>query len=606
MNQQKPLIDTADILKATRIPSRGAQGAAKFLMMLLGINKINKAYEEVRHLKGTDFVENILQKLSITFEVNPEELKRIPSSGPFITVSNHPYGGLDGLILIGLLGRQRADFKVLGNYLLHRIDPLKDFIFPVDPFESKKARAASVPGIKMAIRHIAEGHPLGIFPAGEVSSYYPHSSGITDKKWQYSVLKFIRNARVPVVPIYFEGTNSTIFHLLGLLHPMLRTAKLPSELLNKKNKTIRIRIGNPVSVNEQKEFTDIWRYGRYLRAKTYALGEGLDVQEFFPEQKKRKVRAENIAEPADKEVLVREYRRLREEFLLFDLQNYSVLCAPSDQMPGIMHEIGRLREITFRAIGEGTNKKIDLDDFDLYYYHLFVWDNAAERIVGAYRVGKGKDIINEYGIRGFYVSSLFRMHGRMQQVLEQSLELGRSFIVEDYQRKPMPLFLLWKGILYFLLKNNEYRYLIGPVSISNRFSEFSKHTIIEYIRKNHFNGRFARYIKPKKRFRVPGYSFDAEILFENLNNLQQLDKLIEDVESNSRMPVLLRKYLQLGGKIIEFNIDPLFNDCLDGLLLLDLYDVPPEVIASLSREMNDQSIFERFSKQKPLQEEVQL
>jgi len=606
LNERNPLIDTADILKATRLPSRGARGAAKFLMMLLGINKINKAYEEVRHLKGIDFVENILQKLSITFEVSPEELKRIPASGPFITVSNHPYGGLDGLILIGLLGRQRPDFKVLGNYLLHRIDPMQEFILPVDPFESKKARAVSVPGIKMALRHIAEGHPLGIFPAGEVSSYYPHTTGITDKKWQHSVLKFIRNAGVPVVPVYFEGTNSTVFHLLGLVHPMLRTAKLPSELLNKKNKTIRIRIGNPISVNEQKEFSDIWKYGRYLRAKTYALGEGFDVKEFFPSQKKRKVKAEDIAEQADQGVLSREYQRLREKYLLFDLQNYSVLCAPSDQMPHIMHEIGRLREITFRAIGEGTNKSIDLDDFDLYYYHLFVWDNETGKIVGAYRVGKGKDIIGEYGIRGFYVSTLFRMHGRMQQVLEQSLELGRSFIVQEYQRKPMPLFLLWKGILYFLLKNSEYRYLIGPVSISNRFSEFSKHTIIEYIRKNHYNDQYARYIKPKKRFRVPGYSFDTEILFENLKNLQQLDRLIVDVESNSRMPVLLKKYLQLGGKIVEFNIDPLFNDCLDGLLILDLYDVPPEVIASLSREMNDQSIFERFSQQKTLQEKVQV
>jgi putative hemolysin len=606
LNERNPLIDTADILKATRLPSKGARGAAKFLMMLLGINKINKAYEEVRHLKGIDFVENILQKLSITFEVSPEELKRIPASGPFITVSNHPYGGLDGLILIGLLGRQRPDFKVLGNYLLHRIDPMQEFILPVDPFESKKARAASVPGIKMALRHIAEGHPLGIFPAGEVSSYYPHTTGITDKKWQHSVLKFIRNAGVPVVPVYFEGTNSTVFHLLGLVHPMLRTAKLPSELLNKKNKTIRIRIGNPISVNEQKEFSDIWKYGRYLRAKTYALGEGFDVKEFFPSQKKRKVKAEDIAEQADQGVLSREYQRLREKYLLFDLQNYSVLCAPSDQMPLIMHEIGCLREITFRAIGEGTNKSIDLDDFDLYYYHLFVWDNETGKIVGAYRVGKGKDIIGEYGIRGFYVSTLFRMHGRMQQVLEQSLELGRSFIVQEYQRKPMPLFLLWKGILYFLLKNSEYRYLIGPVSISNRFSEFSKHTIIEYIRKNHYNDQYARYIKPKRQFRVPGYSFDTEILFENLKNLQQLDRLIEDVESNSRMPVLLKKYLQLGGKIVEFNIDPLFNDCLDGLLILDLYDVPPEVIASLSREMNDQSIFERFSQQKTLQEKVQV
>jgi hypothetical protein len=261
----------------------------------------------------------------------------------------------------------------LGNYLLHRIDPLKDFIFPVDPFESKKARAASVPGIKMAIRHIAEGHPLGIIPAGEVSSYYPHSSGITDKKWQYSVLKFIRNARVPVVPIYFEGTNSTIFHLLGLLHPMLRTARLPSELLNKKNKTIRIRIGNPVSVNEQKEFTDIWRYGRYLRAKTYALGQGLDVQEFFPEQKKRKVRAENIAEPADKEILS-EIPAPQEEFLLFDRKT-TVYYGSSDQMPA--NARNRTSREILSAIGEGIIRKSTWTTLTLLR-PPFVWIFAKE------------------------------------------------------------------------------------------------------------------------------------------------------------------------------------------------------------------------------------
>ena len=260
-----------------------------------------------------------------------------------------------------------------------------------------------------------------------------------------------------------------------------------------------------------------------------------------------------------------------------------------------MNEIGRLREITFRGVGEGTNRSMDLDEYDLYYHQLFVWDTAAQKIVGAYRVGIGDDILQRFGVRGFYLHSLFRMQRGFKKILRQSMELGRSFIVEEYQRRPLPLFLLWKGILYFLIKNSEYRYLIGPVSISNRFSDFSKSMIINYIKKNYYNKKLSRYIRPRKRYNVPGYNIDEEIIFESANNLQKFDKFIDDVETSGfKMPVLLKRYLKLNGRIISFNVDPKFNNALDGLLLLDLFDVPVETIASLSKELNDKTIMERF------------
>jgi putative hemolysin len=260
-----------------------------------------------------------------------------------------------------------------------------------------------------------------------------------------------------------------------------------------------------------------------------------------------------------------------------------------------MNEIGRIRETTFRLVGEGTNQQLDIDEYDLYYYQMFIWDEEEKKIVGAYRVGKGNEIMLQYGIRGFYIQSLFRINRRFYPILSQALELGRSFIVPEYQKKPLPLFLLWKGILYFLLKNPEYRYLVGPVSISNRFSTFSKALIIKFIREHYYNNTISKYIKPRKRFRVPPHQLDTDIIFENSSDINKLDKFIKDIETGHfTMPVLLKKYLKQNGKIVEFNIDPKFNNALDGLLVVDIYDIPPETISSLSKEINDESILERL------------
>ena len=430
-----------------------------------------------------------------------------------------------------------------------------------------------------------------------MSTYYDNEDqGAVDRQWQKSMIKFIKKAEVPVVPIYFQGTNSRLFHLLGLIHPSLRTAKLPSELLNKKNKVIKIRIGNPISVQDQNEYTDIERFGRFLRLKTYALGSSIEVNSFFRYNLKPAEKPEPIIPAVPQETIDGEVGKLMNSYLLFKSKNFSVICAPSVEMPNIMTEIGRLREETFRDVGEGTNRSIDIDEFDLYYWQLFIWDEEEKRIVGAYRVGKGKEILNRYGVKGFYINSLFKIDDKFSYILEQSIELGRSFIVKEYQRKPLPLFLLWKGILYFLIKNPEYRYLTGPVSISNRFSSYTKGLIISFMKSNYYDHDFARYIKPRNMFRVPINKEDYDIIFNNCSDISRLDNFIKDIEPEEfRMPVLLKKYVKLNGKIISFNVDPKFNDALDGLLILDLFQVPIDTITSLSKEINDKSLLDRFN-----------
>lgn len=593
------LFDKEEVKKATNLKV-GGDSIAKLLMFLLRLNKFNKLYTKVADKKGLEFLNSALDMIQVKYEINPEELKRIPKTGPFITVSNHPYGGIDGIISIKVMTELRPDYKNLGNYIIQKIPQLHEYIIPVDPFEGKNSKANSVVGIKAALNHLKEGNSLGVFPAGEVSTYYGNDEeGAVDRQWQSSMIKFIRKAEVPVVPIYFQGTNSRLFHLLGLIHPMLRTAKLPSEMLNKKNKVIKIRIGSPISVQEQKEYADVERLGRFLRLKTYALGSSIssyEVNKFFNYKLKPAEKQEPIIPAVPQETIECEVNNLMSNYLLFKSKNFSVVCAPSVEMPNIMTELGRLREETFREVGEGTNRSIDVDEFDLYYWQLFIWDEEEKKIVGAYRAGKGKEILDRYGIKGFYINSLFKIDKKFSPILEQSIELGRSFIVKEYQRKPLPLFLLWKGILYFLIKNPEYRYLIGPVSISNRFSSYSKGLIISFMQSNYYDYDFARYIKPRNMFRANISDEDYDIIFNNCSDISRLDNIIKDIEPDDfRMPVLLKKYVKLNGKIISFNVDPKFNDALDGLLILDLFKVPIDTITSLSKEINDKSLLERFN-----------
>jgi putative hemolysin len=567
------------------------------LLHFFTYNNLNKVYSELHDKDPITLINCLLDKLDLKYDLPEEDMKNIPEEGGFITISNHPYRGLDSMLLFKLISEKRNDFKIMANYLLQNIEPLREIILPVNTFETSRKSGASLAGIKIAFNHVKNGHCLGIFPAGERSIYYEVSKIIIDKVWQSSSLKFIKNASVPVIPVYFHGTNSRLFHIIRKINPLLRSTRLPSELISKKNRMVKIRIGSPISVIEQSEFKDIAQYGRYLRARTYALGSRLEARKFFvPQQNGKKIKPEPVIAPVPPEILTDEFRKIRPEHELFSIKNYSVICAPTNKIPEIFSEIGRLRELTFRKVGEGTNKSSDIDEYDFYYYHMFVWDTDVNRIVGAYRIGRGNDIAAIYGLKGFYINSLFRIKKEFISLLRESLELGRSFIISDYQKKPMPLFLLWKGIMLYLLKNPEYRYLIGPVSMSSEFSKFSKNLIVEFVRTYFYDSDKARFIIPRKRFIIKPDKITDRKLFVEISDsdISKIEKIIVDIEPGYRIPVLLRKYLEINGKIIGFNIDPKFNDCLDGLLILDIYKTPPDFIRALSKELNDDSILERF------------
>lgn len=582
------VITTEEFAKATKLDKLKMPGLAALLMELMKINQVNDLFAQAQPKVGPEFVDAILEGCGIDIEFDERELRNIPKDGAFIAIANHPYGGIEGMVLLKILCMARPDSKLMANFLLKKIPNLADYFIAVNPFENVE-HSSSISGLKNTLELLSNGTPIGIFPAGEVSTFKVEQKQVTDRMWHPVVGKIIAKAKVPVVPIYFHGNNGLLFNFLSLLHPTLRTAKLPSELFNKHGHTIKLRIGKPINVTDIPDYTNSTKLLNFLRARTYALGTGLEEEKkiFSPRNLfKIKREAEEITPEIDSAILEKEIEPLRESYKVWTEKNYEVFIVPTSTIPHVIREIGRLREITFREVGEGTNKSIDLDGYDIYYHHLFIWDFEAKRIVGAYRIGLGDEIFYSVGKKGFYINELFKLKTQFTPVLRRSLELGRSWIRKEYQTKPLPLFLLWKGILKFLLDNPRYRYLIGPVSISNSFSKFSKSLIVDYINRNHFDHEMAQYVKPRKKFKVNFAKIDTDLLMAGEDSFKGLDNLISEVETrNMKVPVLLRQYIALNAKIISFNIDPKFADCLDGFLVLDLENVPQDTLEKLGRNL---------------------
>lgn len=582
------LIHPDEFAKALSLQKIGLKSLAIPLMKLFRVQRLNKIYQKFSHYDGLEFLDACLDELQVTYDIPVNDFKNIPTSGPVVFIANHPYGGLDGLLLIRLIAGIRPDLKVMANYILKNIKPITDYILPVDPFERKDSAQKSLAGVKSTLGVLSEGGCVAIFPAGEVSAFHTNTKRITDKTWNPMIGKLIAKSGAKVVPIYFSGNNSLLFNLLGMIHPRLRTARLPSEILNKKKFALKIRIGKPISPDDIAEFTDNTQLMRFLRAKTYALATSLEVKKnYFTIPLRAKATPEKIIEPVDVALIEQELANICQHDLLIEFQNFELYLSESTDIPNILREIGRLREVTFREVGEGTNRTIDIDEFDLYYHHLFIWSKTEKEIVGAYRIGKGNDLFNKYGVKGFYISTLFNMHRKMHPILKQSVELGRSFIIKKYQQKVFVLLLLWRGILTFIRQNPEYRYLIGPVSISNHFLKISKALLVHYIKQNYYDHELAKLVSAKKEFKVRLSNIDAEILLRHnkANFMKTIDDIISELEPEGfKTPVLLKKYLKQNGRIIGFNIDPKFNNALDGFIIMDIQDAPEETLQMLEKQ----------------------
>ncbi|GAA3573120.1 lysophospholipid acyltransferase family protein [Snuella lapsa] len=590
--QNTGLVTAKEVARAINVDKYGFIGTfiGWLLMKLLKISTLNKIYNRNKHLNEVPFLDAILDDFKIKFEIPDEDLKRLPKGGAYITVSNHPLGGIDGILLLKLMLEQREDFKIIANFLLHRIEPMKPYIMPVNPFEDRKDVKSSIAGFKNAILHLREGHPLGIFPAGEVSTYRDGKL-VVDRPWEEAAMKLVKKAEVPVVPIYFHAKNSKLFYKLSKISDTLRTAKLPSELLTQKRRVIRVRIGKPISVTDQQEYSSLDEFSEFLRRKTYMLSNSFEdkpkILDNISSTLKTAKTPKRIVTPVATELMEKEVELLREaDARLLQSKNYEVFLAQAQNIPNILRELGRLREITFREVGEGTNEAIDLDNFDSYYHHLFLWDNETKVIAGAYRMGLGSKIFERFGINGFYLQDLFRFEPELYKMMSASIEMGRAFIIKEYQQKPMPLFLLWKGIVHTTLRYPEHKFLIGGVSISNQFSNFSKSLMIEFMKSHYYDPYIAQYVHPKKEFKVKLKDADKDFVFDETKaDLNKFDKFIDEVEPGAlRLPVLLKKYIKQNARLVAFNVDPLFNNAVDGLMYIKIADLPESTVRPVMEE----------------------
>jgi len=589
------LVTAKDIAKVLKVKKLGFLGTFIGWMVLkvLKIDAVNKLYDKNKHLQGVDFLTSALDDLGIKYEIPEEDLKRIPKTGAFISISNHPLGGVDGMLLLKIMIAARPDFKFTGNFLLEKIAPLKPYIVSVNPFEDRKSATAPLGGFKKSMKHLSDDKPLGLFPAGEVSTIKDDDI-VLDKQWSKSAIQLIKKAEVPVLPVYFHAKNSNLFYKCAEISDALRTAKLPSEMFSQKHRIVKIRIGKPIPVKDQKQFDSLDDFGAFLRKKTYMLANTFEKKDNSLKVATNAIKKtiattetpKKIITSVSTELLEQEVENLRGyDCRLLESKNYEVFLASADNIPNILKELGRLREITFREIGEGTNKAIDLDQYDSHYHHLFLWDAQAKRIAGAYRMALGTKIFKKHGINGFYLHELFRFEPELYPMMSQSIEMGRAFVIKEYQQKPMPLFLLWKGIIHTTLRFPEHKYLIGGVSISNQFSSFSKSLMIEFMKSHYYDPYVAQYVHPKKEFKVQLKDADKDFVFDATKaDLNKFDKIIDELEPDLRMPVLLKKYIKQNCKLIGFNVDPLFNDAVDGLMYIKISDLPESTVRPVMEE----------------------
>ena len=576
---------------------------------LMGLPDVEKLYLRARDDRAPEvFPARVLRHLGVRYDLADEDLARIPKTGPLIVVANHPYGLLDGLLLGAILQRVRTDMKVMVNGVLGRFPEVREVCYFVDPFtEGPEAARANLAGTRQMLRWLRDGHMIGIFPAGEVSHATLKEGRVSDPKWFDAAARFARTANVPVLPIFIEGRNSNLFQTAGLVHPKLRTALLTREFMRMKNARVVTRIGNVIPPARLKKFETDSEATTYLRVRTYILhGRGRGSSAVSPVARDRiapnRSRAtgltktsteDELAPIVSPDVLCREIEELPKESLLATTGAFSVYVGRANQMPGVLAEIGRLREYTFRKVGEGTGRSTDLDRFDRDYHHLFVWHAERREIVGAYRLGFVDEIVAKRGIEGIYTHTLFHFRSKLLEQINPSIELGRSFVRPEYQKEYVPLMLLWRGIGAIVLRRGKYKMLFGPVSISNDYASLSKRLLMSFLQMTGRVHDLSKLIEPRNPPKLPPINrWDAESSSTVVTTIDEVDELVNEIEADRKsLPVLLRQYLKLNAKLLGFNVDPDFGDVLDGLMLVDLTKVDRAILYRMS---GDKAAVEAF------------
>jgi putative hemolysin len=529
------------------------------------------------------FVDAALEKLAVSYHCNPDELAGVPAQGPLIVVANHPYGGLDGLAAIAALQARRADLKVVATRMLGSIEALRPLIIPVDNFSGGGAVAGNARAVRVALRHVQAGGAVLLFPAGEVAHIDWRARCVTDPPWQAGALRFIERSKAAVVPLYVHGSNGVGFQLAGLLHPALRTAMLPREVTNKRGCRLDLRWGASLSAERVAALASRGDLGRQLRARVYALAapRPKEIRVELPGAVQRETsacRVVPVITADDPAALTKEYMSLASHRLV-TVGTLDVLGVTAREAPRLCREVSRLRELSFRAVGEGTGAERDWDRYDEYYEHLIAWDTRKGAIAGGYRLARVDTVRKQYGRGALYLESLFDFREPFFGLLGPAIELGRSFVAHEYQRSFAPLLALWRGIGEYVCRYPRHTRLLGPVSISADYNAAAREILMRYLRWHHFDPVLASLVRSRSPLHPSRQAAMLGAELEKIKEIESVGELLQDVSAKpAGVPVLLRQYLRLGGRVLGFNVDASFGHCLDCLTLVDLRKTPVSVL----------------------------
>jgi len=527
------------------------------LKYLLHESEFKQFEQDYPNLSGISFVEKVLEYFNFSYQISHRDRERIPSQGRVVIVSNHPIGSLDGLALIKLIYDIRPDVKIVANELLMALNPLHDVLLPVNNMNGKTPKE----NFSAIQKFLASEGAVIIFPAGEVSRM--RLSGVKDGLWRSGFLRMARSAKAPVLPLFVDARNSMAFYLASAIYKPMATLMLVKEMFKQSQKTVTIKAGNPIPFEQFEKLPfDNKQTAKLFRKHLYALASN------------RKAVFESITPIAHPENPVAVYEELRSHRKLGETPDGKLMFLCESLKDSILlREIGRLRELSFRAVGEGTGLKRDTDTYDRHYYHLVLWDKELMEVVGAYRFCDTKKVIAEKGIEHLYTHSLFQFNRSMNGYLQQGLELGRSFVQPKFWGK-RSLDYLWFGIGAFIKENPQFRYLFGPVSMSNQMPKAAKDLMIHFYRCYFSDGHH------DAASRHP-YSIEDEVS-EKLRqtfkgndykeDFTQLKSLLANMGVS--IPTLYKQYSELcspgGVRFLDFGVDPEFADCVDGLVMVDL------------------------------------
>ncbi len=577
-DMKRKMVDLADYLPAgLRLP--------RWLLNLgerwLGFHKLNVVHSRIDDDWEAGSTENFFRLACkyLTLNYDLSGLENIPAEGPCVIVANHPHGMSDGLMFGDVAMKVRSDIRIVVNEFLNCVHGMRPYSITVDVYGGDAARRANMAGMRDIIKWLRGGHCILVFPSGSAASWSPQDGRVIDDPWQANIASLIRKTAATVVPMHISGQTGWFFQLITRFAKEHRASFLPREIKRDSRMRHSIRLGKPILPTTYTMLPEDASLSDYFRLRSMLLR--YPQEDSAPPPPDPRPFAD-VDAPQDAAVLAAEIAALPADCLCYEQESSGirVYAATAEQIPHMLQEIGVQRELTFRAVGEGTGTACDLDDYDHHYIHLFTWDSRANKLVGAYRFGRTDDILATRGVKGIYNSCFFRIAEGALPILSQGLELGRAFIVPDYQRVPSSLDSLWMGIGRYLVNHPQYRYLYGTVSISNEYSHISRSVILSYLQQNVMYDELAAHIAactPPTQLGL--LSEDARLLPTALADVRLLGQLVSELEADGKsIPVLLRQYLRLGGRMAAFNIDENFGRTLDCFVIVDMQQAPERVV----------------------------